>query len=55
MKQIVEVNSYVHDQLIDITSKVRPLIHQNDLQFGVCHLCTPHTTCGLIINENADL
>ena len=54
MRQVIEVSSYAHDQLIDLTKKVRSIVQQSGLRSGVCHLYTPHTTCGLVINENAD-
>ena len=54
MRRILEVSSHAHDQLIDITDKVRPIVQQSGLRSGICHLYTPHTTCSVVINENAD-
>lgn len=40
------------EELIDITS----LIEKNvNIQDGILHIFVPHATCGVTINENADL
>lgn len=40
--------------LVDITSEVQQQISQSEVEEGICHLFTPHTTAGLTINEGAD-
>ncbi len=40
--------------LVDITAKVNEAVRRTGLDQGVCHLFVPHTTAGLVINENAD-
>ena len=40
--------------LVDITAEVQQTVHQSDVESGICHLFVPHTTAGLIINENCD-
>lgn len=42
-----------HTELISITREVERLI-PNDFKSGICHLFCPHTTAGIILNENAD-
>ena len=39
-------------ELVDITPRVEEAVH--NLKEGVVHLFVPHTTAGIIINENAD-
>jgi len=41
-------------QLLDVTAAIAKLVHDSGVHSGVCHLYVPHTTAGIIINENAD-
>ncbi len=41
-------------QLINITSEIRKSIRTSGLTAGICVVCIPHTTAGVIINEAAD-
>ncbi|MEX0801200.1 MAG: secondary thiamine-phosphate synthase enzyme YjbQ [Dehalococcoidia bacterium] len=40
--------------LEDVTVQVDEAVRRSGVQEGVCHLFVPHTTAGLIVNENAD-
>jgi len=40
--------------LEDITQRVNDLVRRSGVEEGVCYLYLPHTTAGIIINENAD-
>lgn len=40
-------------QLVDITAAMAKLVKSTHVQNGVCHVYVPHTTAGVIINENA--
>ena len=40
--------------LEEITQRVNDLIRRSGVEEGVCYLYLPHTTAGIIINENAD-
>jgi secondary thiamine-phosphate synthase enzyme len=40
--------------LEEITNRVNDVIHRSGVEEGVCYLYLPHTTAGIIINENAD-
>ncbi len=40
--------------LEDVTDAVNDAVRRSGVKEGVCHLFTPHTTAGLVINENAD-
>lgn len=48
----LQVRSTAREQMIDITGKVRALI--GDIDEGVIHLWSLHTTCALTVNEGAD-
>lgn len=50
----VKIRSKQREELIEITRDVESLLEETSLKEGVCHLFTRHTTCGLMINENAD-
>ena len=41
-------------QLLDVTAGVARMVADSGVQSGVCYLYVPHTTAGVIINENAD-
>ena len=40
--------------LEDVTEQVNDAVRRSGVEDGVCHLFVPHTTAGLVINENAD-
>jgi secondary thiamine-phosphate synthase enzyme len=40
--------------LEEITQRVNDVVRRSGVQEGVCYLYLPHTTAGIIINENAD-
>lgn len=41
-------------QLLDVTAAVAKMVHDSGVQSGVCYVYVPHTTAGVIVNENAD-
>jgi secondary thiamine-phosphate synthase enzyme len=49
-----EVHTRRRAQLMDITDKVAAAVAASGVQEGVCHVCVPHTTAGVTINEGAD-
>ena len=40
--------------LEDVTAHVDEAVRRSGVQEGVCHLFVPHTTAGIVINENDD-
>jgi len=40
--------------LEDVTAQVTDAVRRSGVEEGICHLFVPHTTAGLVINENAD-
>ncbi len=41
--------------MVDITGEVQRVLKGLSLENGICILFVPHTTCGITINENADI
>jgi secondary thiamine-phosphate synthase enzyme len=41
-------------ELIDITDAVAGVIARSGVTSGLCHLFVPHTTAGVLVNENDD-
>lgn len=40
--------------IVDVTHLVRQAVEQSGISDGLCVVYVPHTTCGVVINENAD-
>lgn len=40
--------------LMDITDKIEDVIEKSNVKNGICFIFVPHTTAGIIINENYD-
>jgi secondary thiamine-phosphate synthase enzyme len=43
-----------YQELFDITERVSSAVRDMHTYDGVCHVFSPHTTAGIIVNENAD-
>ncbi len=54
MMHALTLQTDVHDQFIDITSRIQDLIQQHSWRDGAILVYCPHTTAGIAINENAD-
>lgn len=50
----LEVKTSSRTEFIDITDQVQKEIQKVGVSDGICYLFVPHTTTGIIINENAD-
>lgn len=50
----LEVKTSSRTEFIDITDQVQKEIQKVGVSDGICYLFVPHTTAGIIINENAD-
>jgi len=48
----IKTNSRV--ELVDITDRIQAIVSKSKVKAGICFVFCPHTTAGLIINENAD-
>ena len=49
-----DVQTSVHSQFVNITDQVQQAVQALGITDGVVTVFTPHTTCGLTINENED-
>jgi len=54
MIERIRVITRGRERLEEITSRVNDILGRLKVEEGVCHLYVPHTTAGLIVNENAD-
>jgi len=50
----LEIRTFAHRQLVDITAEVVRAVGETGMTDGLCHLWVPHTTAAVIVNENAD-
>jgi secondary thiamine-phosphate synthase enzyme len=50
----ISLQSKNHEEMIDITAQVRELLVRENIQEGIAVIFSPHTTAGIVINENAD-
>ncbi len=50
----IEVQSRNKVDFLDITEQVQSAISETDVQEGICFLYCPHTTAGIVLNENWD-
>jgi secondary thiamine-phosphate synthase enzyme len=51
---VIEVSSQHRRQLVDVTSFVQESVAAAEVVDGLCHVCVPHTTAAVMLNENAD-
>ncbi len=52
--EIIELKTTRRVELIELTNRVQQIVQRVKVKNGVCFLFVPHTTAGIIINENAD-
>src|SRR5437899_11156446 len=50
----ISVRTERRTQLLDVTAGVAKMVQDSGVLSGVCYVYVPHTTAGVIINENAD-
>jgi uncharacterized protein YqfA (UPF0365 family) len=50
----ISVRTERRTQLLDVTDAIAKMVQDSGVQSGICYLYVPHTTAGVIINENAD-
>ena len=54
MKFEIQVSSKQRAEFVDIPSEVQSCVQKSGVQDGICVLSVPHTTAGLVVNENWD-
>lgn len=50
----LSIKTGARTELVDITRQVGGAVAEAGVKEGVVHIYSPHTTCGLTINESAD-
>jgi secondary thiamine-phosphate synthase enzyme len=50
----LRIESEALQQLKDITGEINSALRRLGADGGICQVFVPHTTCGLVVNENAD-
>ncbi|NMA44696.1 MAG: YjbQ family protein [Candidatus Diapherotrites archaeon] len=50
----IKIKTKKRNELIDITNQIKKIVSKTKTITGICVIYTPHTTAGIIINENAD-
>ncbi|OIN98189.1 hypothetical protein AUJ66_01420 [Candidatus Desantisbacteria bacterium CG1_02_38_46] len=54
MYSTLSVSTHKKEELVEVTDLVEKIVVEANIENGICIVYAPHTTCGLIINENAD-
>lgn len=54
MIKVLNIRTSKRCEFVDITHLVRQVVAESGVKTGVCFIHVPHTTAGIIINENAD-
>ncbi|HHT9118278.1 MAG TPA: secondary thiamine-phosphate synthase enzyme YjbQ [Candidatus Hypogeohydataceae bacterium YC38] len=52
--QSLTVKSRYSTDLVDITREVEGVVKRSRVERGICYIFVPHTTAGVVLNENAD-
>ena len=52
--EIINLKTQDRVEMIDISQHVQATVRKSRLRSGVCQVFVPHTTAGVMINENAD-
>jgi secondary thiamine-phosphate synthase enzyme len=50
----LSVNTGKNCELVEVTSRIQEVVSESGVKTGICKLFVPHTTAGILINENAD-
>jgi len=50
----IKVKTSSHCELVNITFQVEKIVFDSKIKNGLCLVYCPHTTAGIIVNENAD-
>jgi len=48
------INTRSREEFVEITPQVEEIVNRQQIKEGICLIFVPHTTCGILINENAD-
>ena len=50
----IAVDTTQRSELVDITSEVQGFVRKGRVKNGICAVYVPHTSAGLVVNENFD-
>jgi secondary thiamine-phosphate synthase enzyme len=50
----LHVTTRRREELVDVTEQVREAVRQAGVGDGICLVASPHTTCGVTVNEGWD-
>jgi secondary thiamine-phosphate synthase enzyme len=50
----LRVSTSQREQLVDVTTQVREAVQAAGVREGLCLVASPHTTCGVTVNEGWD-
>lgn len=51
---VLELQTQASDEFVDLTNKVKAAVQQSGISSGMVLIYCPHTTAGLMIQENTD-
>lgn len=52
--EVIKITSSKRSELIDITTHIEKIVSRSNIGTGMCTVFIPHTTAGVMINENYD-
>jgi len=50
----ISVSTPQKTALVDVTERIEEVVKESKIKNGICFIYVPHTTCGILINENYD-
>jgi secondary thiamine-phosphate synthase enzyme len=50
----LQVTTHQREELVDVTARVREAVGAAGIAEGICLVASPHTTCGVTVNEGWD-
>ena len=50
----LQITTRHREEMVDVTTQVRDAIRGSGLRDGICLVYSPHTTCGVTVNEGWD-
>lgn len=53
--QKITIRTSKRKEMVDISAEIQRTLSKSSIKNGICVVFVPHTTCGITINENADI
>lgn len=50
----LQITTRYREEMVDVTAQVRDAIRGSGVRDGICLVYSPHTTCGVTVNEGWD-